>query len=465
METNHGEALIGGRYAVDRRIGVGGGGAVYLAHDRLLNRWVALKKVTPPEDGSENPVGNAAQEAMRLASLQHPNIVTVFDFLASGDEVHVVMEYVAGRNIDELEDPMDPETFRTFASQALEGLAAAHAHGMVHRDIKAGNIMIAGNDSGGITVKILDFGLAKIMPEPALQTMDQTGSLFGSIYTMSPEQLSRQPIDHRTDIYSLGCVFYHALTRTHPFQGENVPAVIASHLQHDHMPLNTLRPDLPAGLGDWVESLFAFSADDRPQDARTALGILRTIPTTAAPRRTPTGKPSLSLNPSPPAAPPLQTTTTPAPDKTPIHKDRRFTIPAIAIGAVLATLGVLQLTGNLGGSEKKEKQPPAAEKAVRDTFKADETSAIKKRKGDSATLTGTISEVHEEDGTYFLTFDGVGPRGFSIAIPRDLPGVFKFKLEKLRGKNIAALGIVDTADKRHVLRIDSIDNIKDISNE
>jgi serine/threonine protein kinase len=462
VDTGHGETLIGGRYAVDRRVGVGGGGAVYLAYDRLLNRWVALKKITPPDDGSSAPMATGAQEALRLASLQHPNIVTVYDFLTEGDEVHVVMEYVAGRNIDELEDPLDATLFRDFASQALEGLAAAHAQGLVHRDIKAGNIMVAGNDGGGLTVKILDFGLAKVLPEPALQTMDQSGSLFGSIYTMSPEQLSRQPIDHRTDIYSLGCVFYQALTRTHPFQGDNVPAVIAAHLQHDHHPLASLRPDLPPSLCDWVENLFAFAPDDRPPDARTAILNLRAIPTTTATKRPATGKPSLSLAPQPP--PPQPATATEPTAKTPFLKDRRFTIPAAVAATALATVGILALTGNLGS--KPAKKPPQEEaKAERDSFKANETSAIKKRKGETATITGVVSEVHEEDGIYFVTFDGVDTRGVTLAIPRDLPGVFKFKLEKLRGKKINVLGTVDTIGKRLVLRLGSIDDLKDISND
>ncbi|MFM8981902.1 MAG: serine/threonine-protein kinase, partial [Spartobacteria bacterium] len=260
-------ATIGdGRYAIDRRIGVGGCGAVYLCYDTVLNRWVAIKRVEP--DGG---ISDPFREARQLASLQHQNIVMVYDFFRTDGDVFVVMEYVAGQNLNELTEPMELEFFTTFAKQCLEGLAAAHAIGMVHRDIKPANIMLAGTPSGGFQTKLLDFGLAKVMSEPSQQTMDHAGAITGSIHTISPEQLSRLPMDHRADLYSLGCVFYKALTMRFPFQGDDVPSLIAAHLQHDFPPLAELRPGLPPGLASWVEKLFAFSQDERPQSAAEAL--------------------------------------------------------------------------------------------------------------------------------------------------------------------------------------------------
>lgn len=251
----------GGRYSVDRRVGEGGGGCVFLAFDQTLQRWVAIKTLKH-EDGLI-----AMNEATQLASLQHQNVVSVYDIFSENGEIFVVMEYVAGWTLDDLPEPMGEGEFREFAAQCLAGIGAAHARGIVHRDIKPSNIMLAETEQGRRVVKILDFGLAKRMPEPKEQSIDQNGALTGSIFTMSPEQLTGGLIDHRTDFYSLGCVFYKVLTLTLPFQGANVPEVVAAHLQHRHVPLAELRPDLPADLVGWVERMFSQEVDGRPLEA------------------------------------------------------------------------------------------------------------------------------------------------------------------------------------------------------
>ena len=195
MNSEQSATIGDGRYSIDRRIGVGGYGAVYLAYDTVLSRWVAIKRVDCLDSHSD-----PFREARQLASLQHGNIVTIYDFLRSDGEIFVVMEYVPGQNLNELTEPMSLEFFTTFARQCLEALAAAHGIGLVHRDIKPANIMIAGTPSGGFQVKLLDFGLAKVLTEPSQQTMDHSGAITGSIHMISPEQLSRQPMDHRADL-------------------------------------------------------------------------------------------------------------------------------------------------------------------------------------------------------------------------------------------------------------------------
>ena len=169
--SNEPVTSLGNRYTVDREIASGGGGSVYLAHDGVLNRWVAIKRIHG--DGGGANIAAAVREATQLASLQHPNIVTIHDFLKSGDDLLVMMEYISGQNIDQLEGPMPVDFFMDFARQCLNALGAAHSAGIVHRDIKAGNIMLARLPSGDFQVKLLDFGLAKAQPEPMLQTMDQ----------------------------------------------------------------------------------------------------------------------------------------------------------------------------------------------------------------------------------------------------------------------------------------------------
>ena len=264
------EGLVGGRYTIERRLGKGGVGEVFLAHDTQLARWVAIKRIHL--ETSETVLrGSAAMlEAKHLASLQHPNIVTVYDLLKHNSDVLVVMEFVNGQTLEEIESPLTMDDFVKVARQSLEGLAAAHTLGLIHRDIKSANIMLASLPTGEFQVKILDFGLAKVIDQPSLQTTDLTGSLLGSIFTMAPEQLEQRPIDARTDLYSLGCVLYRALTRRDPFLGETVAAVMAAHLQHRYEPLVRLRPDLSPKVCAWVERLFAWDPDDRPSSSSQA---------------------------------------------------------------------------------------------------------------------------------------------------------------------------------------------------
>jgi len=267
--------LVGGRYHFERRLGKGGVGEVFLAHDTQLERWVAVKKIQSESGASAFRAGAAISEAKHLASLQHPNIVTVYDFIEHEGDVLVVMEFVPGQTLEEIESPLTLEDFTTLAGQALDGLSAAHHLGLIHRDIKSANIMLASLSTGPFQVKILDFGLAKVMDQPSLQTTDHTGSLLGSIFTMAPEQLEQRPVDSRTDLYSLGCVFYRSLTRRDPFQGDTVAAVMAAHLQHRHESLAALRPDLPPGVCAWVERLFSWDPNDRPASASAAAAEFR----------------------------------------------------------------------------------------------------------------------------------------------------------------------------------------------
>jgi serine/threonine protein kinase len=472
-------AIGDGRYAIDRRVGVGGGGAVYLAQDTLLNRWVAIKKVMGGlghDDGLD-----AFREARQLASLQHPNIVTLYDFLSTDGELFVVMEFVAGQNIDELAEPMEGEFFMDFARQCLEALAAAHSIGMVHRDIKPGNIMLAALPSGGFQAKLLDFGMAKVMAEPSLQTMDHSGSITGSIFMISPEQLSRQPIDHRSDLYSLGCVFYQALVGRPPFQGADVPALIAAHLQHDFLSLSTVRPDLPPKLALWVEKLFSFSPDDRPSSAAEALQELAAIRKPAPPPRPDnTGKPSLS-NPLAPAAakkkkaPPKNEPEDPSkPERVPFHRTTNFVIAMAALGAVCLTIVVLALTGHLGGDSapkptpfaKKKTEPAPVEKT---SFRSNERGEIQDMVGKRISVSGTIDRFEEDlqqDARKdpmkgrFLLFKNSGPRDVMVYFaPKTESSAFALK-RKFVGQKIRATGTVQIEGNLLLLDMASMNDLE-----
>ncbi len=267
----------GERYLMGEIIGSGGLGEVYRAEDTQLCRLVAVKRLHGFEGSPSEASAKILQEARHLASLQHPNIVTVYDVIANRGDVVVVMELLQGRTLQEIAEkaPLTVEDFADVMRQALEGLVAAHSQGMLHRDIKPSNLMLSQLPSGATQLKILDFGMAKVAPGPSSQTKEADGALMGSIYMMSPEQLEGSPLDARSDLYSLGCVAYFALTASYPFSGKTVVEVITAHLQGRRVPLGDLRPDLPQPLRDWVDRLMAIKPADRPASAAAAFQELK----------------------------------------------------------------------------------------------------------------------------------------------------------------------------------------------
>ena len=428
---------LGNRYTVDREIASGGGGSVYLAHDGVLNRWVAIKRIHG--DGSTANIASAVREATQLASLQHPNIVTIHDFLKSGDDLLVVMEYISGQNIDQLDGPMPVDFFMDFARQCLNALGAAHSAGIVHRDIKAGNIMLARLPSGDFQVKLLDFGLAKAQPEPMLQTMDQSGAVLGTIFTMAPEQFNCLPVDQRTDLYSLGCVFYQALTATRPFKGKTSANVIAAHLQNDFIPLSSLRPDIPVGLCTWIERFISCDPPNRPPNASAAADDLALLP----------------LTPPPPLRPALQPPPSTLP-RTPLFKSSRFAFTSLGILAVLS-LAFFTLDGNrlFGPQQKKE----AESKKARDTFTSKERSDIIAMDGKIITITGTIAQFGEEGPHRFLTFEDSTNRDVMLFFDTNIAEFPKFRLVKFAGQKVHAKGKVCQIDKRLLVAISAMGDV------
>ncbi len=266
------------RYEIRGKIGQGGVGAVYRAYDKNLNREVAIKRVLTEEGFDANDEEDGAtkallKEATALCSVQHPHIVTVYDAGVDSDGPYVVMELLSGRTLDEMVErgTMTWQDFRETAVQCLEALIAAQELDLVHRDIKPSNVMVTWLPSGKFQVKLVDFGLAKFSAKPSLQTIDHGDAVFGSIHFMAPEQFERVPLDQRTDMYSLGCVFFFCLTGEYPFDAETAPQVMAAHLQNDFHPLKDYRPDLPDWVCQWVEWHIARAPDDRPRNAREAL--------------------------------------------------------------------------------------------------------------------------------------------------------------------------------------------------
>lgn len=262
------------RYEIQEKIGQGGIGAVYRAYDTQLKRSVAIKRMLPTgqEVNGQDSAGVMFKEATTLSALQHPNIITVYDVGVDEEGPFVVMELLKGETLDQVikRGVLTLRDFCEVVTQTMEALIAAEAAGVLHRDLKPTNVMVNWLPSRKFQVKILDFSLAKFSRAPAPQTIDQGDAIFGSIYFMAPEQFERGNLDQRTDLYSMGCLYYFCLAGQYPFQGESAAQVMASHLQGNVIPLERIRPDLPPVICQWVMWLINREARNRPQNAREA---------------------------------------------------------------------------------------------------------------------------------------------------------------------------------------------------
>ncbi len=279
------------RYELGERIGRGGICAVYRAFDNHLRREVAVKRLLPLEKTQldETDEGILSHEVLALAQLQHPNVITVYEFEEDEEGPFAVLELIEGESLKEIidEGALSYTDFVEIAGQIIDPLISAMELNLLHRDLKPENIMLSQLRSGRIQVKILDFGLAKITSAPRVQTVDLSGSFLGSVGYAAPEQFERGLLDQRTDLYSLGCVFYFALTQNSPFKGDNCTETINNHLAHRVEPLQRYRPDLPDSICEFVMMLIERDPIDRPDDAVEAYELFREA---VALERVPDGK-------------------------------------------------------------------------------------------------------------------------------------------------------------------------------
>lgn len=261
-----------GRYEVVGEIGQGAMGVVYKAKDPLIDRIVAIKTINLDfaEDEKEEYEGRFYQEAKAAGRLSHQNIVTVFDVGRSGDIAYIAMEYLQGRELrDILNDERLPvEQSLDIVVQVAQGLAYAHEHNIIHRDVKPSNIMVVRDGH----VKITDFGIAR-MESASVRT--QTGMVLGSPKYMSPEQVTGKHLDQRSDVFSLGVMLYEMLTGQVPFAGENVNAIMYQIINTTPPPPSTLNPEVPSMLNFIVAKVLAKDVDNRYQSAKEFASDLR----------------------------------------------------------------------------------------------------------------------------------------------------------------------------------------------
>lgn len=278
--------LVLGDYLLLDRIGAGGMGQVFKAQHRHMERLVAIKLVTEAMTKDASAVQRFQRELKAAAKLMHPNIVQAYDASVQQGVWYLVMEYVEGRDLAEIlstEGPFSAERAVDLIQQAAKGLAFAHSQGIVHRDIKPGNLLL-GNDG---TLKIMDMGLARIEDAPASDELTQTGQVMGTVDYMAPEQaIDIKSVDARADVYSLGCTLYRLLTDQSMYDGATLVQKLMAHQNNPTPALQQLRPDVPAGLVAVFERMVAKKPQDRLQtmeEVEDALSDLKGLSSTSPP--------------------------------------------------------------------------------------------------------------------------------------------------------------------------------------
>ena len=257
------------QYEVIRELGRGGMGVVYLARNKLMDRLEVLKVLSKEMLGKQGRSDRFLREIQSAAKLHHPNVVAAYTAFPLGERLCFAMEYVEGDDLAKLvrvRGPLPVLNACYFAYQTAQGLAHAHERGMIHRDIKPGNLILFRQGKKG-TVKILDFGLAKVTSEQRIDgTLTQQGQMLGTPDYIAPEQtLDAQKADIRSDIYSLGCTLYHLLTGNPPFCGTTLYAVLQAHHSTDAKPINLVRPEVSVELAAVVAKMMAKETSRRYQ--------------------------------------------------------------------------------------------------------------------------------------------------------------------------------------------------------
>ncbi|MBR4985169.1 MAG: serine/threonine protein kinase [Proteobacteria bacterium] len=270
--------IISGRYQIVRRIGKGGMGVVYLATQTNLGRNVCIKVLNPALLDDEDAVGRFEREAKGLSRLQHPNIVTIFDYGRDGNLAYIVMEYAQGETLSKYlktHGALTLDQFLPLAVQTLKGIGEAHKLGLIHRDIKPANIVLCELEGEKNYVKILDFGLAKLAQGGEELTKEQ--QLVGSASYMSPEQILNGISDTRTDVYALGVMFYLMLSGKKPFTGSNDNVILYKHVNETPTPLKRLldpQQGVPDTLCEVIDQCLSKSPEKRPQTANDLLNAI-----------------------------------------------------------------------------------------------------------------------------------------------------------------------------------------------
>ena len=330
--------VVADKYRIERLLGAGGMAEVYAAVNIRTDRHVALKWILPALAASPEVLARFRREALAAGRINHPNVVTIFDVVEHQGSACLVMELLAGETLAERmkrTGPMDFVEAVAIMLPAMRGVAAAHAHGVIHRDLKPDNIFLCMDADGSMRdCKVLDFGVSKLTVADAATTGNITlsGNVVGTPEYMAPEQVrAGKHADHRIDIYSLGVVFYELLAGRPPFVGEHFSGLMLDIMQRDPPPLHTLRTDVPRRLAGVIHRALARDLDRRYPDMPTYIMAVEAV-----------GRDELKLPMGTPAEGLITQLAMPrlTPDgQLPTPKDRRGIQVAIAVGLGLAAAG------------------------------------------------------------------------------------------------------------------------------
>jgi len=338
--------VLAERYELEELVGSGGMSSVYRAHDKVLDRRVALKVLHQQLTSEDEYVERFRREARMVAGLLHQNIVTVIDRGEDGGCPFIVFEFVDGENLKQLvnrEGRLPVDRAAELAVQVARGLSFAHSNGYVHRDVKPQNVLLNGDGEA----KVTDFGIARSLD--VQHGVTQTGTVLGTSDYIAPEQAQGQRVDEHTDVYSLGIVLFELLTGGVPFSGDNFVAVAMKHINETPPPVSTLRPEVPPRLDAAVARALAKRPEDR---FATMADFGRELEACLEELHAPGGAQTMVI---PPSAPPA-----------PIRRQRaRRRVPVAALlvvaglAAAIAVLAVVLFRDN-GSTPSGSGSPPAS---------------------------------------------------------------------------------------------------------
>ncbi|HEY4575506.1 MAG TPA: protein kinase [Thermoanaerobaculia bacterium] len=270
------EAMRLGQYRLEERLGAGGMGVVYRAHDERLDRWVALKLIKPDKNADARARERLRREARASARLSHPAIVQTYDLIETDEADAIVMELVDGSSLATLlrQGPFDPTVAIGLAREIAEALAEAHSKGIIHRDLKTENVFLT---SGG-HAKVLDFGIAKHLDSVSTE-LTGDGVVMGTCRAMSPEQAQGYRLDHRGDLFSFGTLLYELVTGQSPFLGTSAVATLWRVCSERQKPARGVNPRVPEGLSALIDNLLEKQPLLRPESARAVVAALAALTT------------------------------------------------------------------------------------------------------------------------------------------------------------------------------------------